>query len=309
MKQLVTVTGPIDPTQAGVTDGHSHLWIDKVTGADPTAPVLDDFELQLAELRAYKAASGGTIIDCQPMGAGRDAQQLWALSEQSGVYVVAATGYHLKRYYPEGYWLFDASVEEAKSYFIEEITLGTRETQSNDKPVHAGYIKIACEASLDDCPLHLMQASALAAVEVNAGMEVHTERGADGERIARTLIDFGLPPEKLILCHVDKRADFGFHSEMAQAGVAMEYDTFYRAKYNPEETMWPLLEQMVTAGFEKYVVVATDMADQTMWANYAGSPGLIGLFTQIIPRLQDFGFTDQTISNLTGNNVVERLAR
>lgn len=305
MTQLVTVIGSLDPATAGVTDGHNHLWIDRVAGADPKAPVLNDFDRQLAEVCAYKEAGGGTLIDCQPEGAGRDAGKLYRFAKESGVHIVAATGYHLRRYYPADFWLFGASVEEAMAYFMEELTQGTRETQAAEEPVKAGYIKIACEASLIECPMHLMQAAALAATETGTGVQVHTERGSDGERIAQTLIDFGLPPDKLILCHVDKRADFGFHSEMAQAGIALEYDTFYRAKYNPDETMWPLLQQMVEAGYDNHVVIATDMAEQAMWATY----GLTGLFTQIIPRLKEVGFTPETISRLTGSNVVERLAR
>ena len=54
----------------GITDAHNHVWIEPVQGADPAAPVLDQFDLIRKELLAYQAAGGGSILDCQPAAAG-----------------------------------------------------------------------------------------------------------------------------------------------------------------------------------------------------------------------------------------------
>ena len=308
-RNLYTVAGPLDPALAGITDAHNHVWIAKVPGADPAAPVLDDQAAIAAELHDYRQAGGGTIIDCQPPGCGRDGNKLRELAIASGVNIVACTGFHLQKYYPPGFWLFRASIQAAQEYFINELSQALWETRHSENVVLAGFIKIACTASLAQSPLHLMEAAVGASLECEAAIEVHTEKGLDAEEIVSMLVDFGLPPERLVLCHMDKRPDFKLHASLAQQGILLEYDTFYRPKYEPDINLWSLLDQMVAAGLESQVAIATDMAEAQLWNRLGGAPGLSGLITIIIPRLVESGFSQPTIRKLTGENIAGRLAR
>ena len=120
---VMTVLGPIDGEQLGVTLMHEHLLIDvsykwqqptEVTlralaeqpitlsnlgylrrniGAVRANFRLDDVESAAAEARAFKREGGGTIVDVSPNGIGRDPRGLRAIAMQSGVNVVTCTGY------------------------------------------------------------------------------------------------------------------------------------------------------------------------------------------------------------------------
>ena len=309
VEQIVTVTGPIAPDEAGITDAHNHLWISPVPGAAPDAPVLNDRKVIEAGLKEYLRAGGGTIVDCQPGGCGRDGRILHELSKISGVKVVASTGYHRRRYYSTDYWLLNASTNAAYRYFVSERTDRLEETHDSVPEVRAGVIKIAFEETLEKSPLYLAEAAATAAAATGAALEVHTERGADVERIFRELQGYGLQPDRIILCHMDKRPDFELHSTMAQEGILLEYDTFYRPKYQPESNVWPLLEHMVAAGLADCIAIATDMAESNLWAKMDGSPGLAGLVSQVVPKMKQHGFPPETIRNLAGGNIARRLAR
>jgi predicted metal-dependent phosphotriesterase family hydrolase len=306
--KLITVTGPVDPEAMKIVDAHNHVWIDAVAGAAPGAPVLNDQYGIAAELGDYSEAGGDAIIDCQPGGCGRDGRMLRKLAQASEVHIVACTGYHRRLYYPDGHWLFDAPVEEANSLFVCELTEALEETRDSEKPARAGFIKIACEDTVDKSPVNLMEATAAACLETGAAVEIHTEKGSDAERIVETLTGFGLAPDRIVLCHVDKRADFGLHRDLAQADVMLEYDTFYRPKYQPEKNVWPLLVQMVEAGLDDRVAIATDMAESEMWARMGEGPGLTGMFSHIIPRLESLELEPITIDKLVGGNIVARLA-
>lgn len=306
---LRTVSGPLNPPDAGITDAHNHLWISPVQSVPEGAPVLNNQSAIAAELIDYRLAGGGTIVDCQPAGCGRDANILRELAEKSEVSIIACTGFHLRRYYPDDYWLFKASTDDASRYFINELEVGLEETLSGASPIQAGFIKIACENSIDKSPLPLIEAAVMACLETGAALEVHTEKGADAERIVERLVAFGLSPDRLILCHVDKRTDFMFHASMAQEGILLEYDTFYRPKYRPDENVWPLLEQMVEAGLDMQVAIATDMAEAALWTRLGNGPGLTGLIMQIIPRLETIGCGTESIRRLTGGTISTRLAR
>ncbi len=115
-------------------------------------------------------------------------------------------------------------------------------------------------------------------------------------------------PNRLVFCHVDKRADFGLHLSMAQAGVVLEYDTFYRPKYDPEANVWALLPQMIDAGLASNVALATDMAGGELWSRLGVGPGLTAFFTQIRARLETLGVAPAAIRDLMGGNIAARLA-
>lgn len=304
-KKLFTVNGPIDPGEAGITDGHNHVWIGHVAGLDSQTIILNDRSLIAVELTDYRQAGGSTIVDCQPGGCGRNGRVMRELAETSGVHIIACTGFHLRKYYTNDYWLFSATTEEANWYFKRELQQGLDE----DQEVRAGFIKISCEGTLEKSPVHLMEAAVAASLETGAAIEVHTEKGADAELIAQALDDFGLTPDRLVLCHLDKRADFRFHSNMAQEGITLEYDTFFRPKYDPENNVWPLLERMVAEGYDSQLVVATDLAETHFWTRMGDGPGLTGLFTKIIPRLEAIGLERETILKLVGENIATVLAR
>lgn len=61
--------------------------------------------------------------------------------------------------------------------------MGTVETASSSHPVRAGLIKVACEDTIAESPIVLLEAAAEAALRTGVGIEVHTQRGADAHRI------------------------------------------------------------------------------------------------------------------------------
>lgn len=306
-RSVMTVTGPVAPGELGITDAHNHLWIEPVGGIGENLPYLTQYDLQQQEIRAYRLAGGNAQIDCQPGFAGRNGNRLAALSESTGVKVVACTGYHLRKYYPSDAWLWQSSAERAKEYFCSEINDSLVETKETPRPVRAGFIKIACEARMEANPQHLMEAAAATANETGAALEIHTEKGADAEGVFDFFLKHGVSPWRIILCHMDKRADFGLHQELAKSGAGLEYDTFYRSKYRPEENAWPLIGKMVAAGLASAIMLATDIAEPNLWPA-AGGPGLTGLITQVRQRLVDLKLNDTIIQMLLGGNIANRLA-
>ncbi|RIK12691.1 MAG: hypothetical protein DCC51_16715, partial [Anaerolineae bacterium] len=105
----MTVLGPVDKGALGVVDAHSHLYIAPVAGGPSDAPVLVGETGVGRELATFRAAGGGAVVDCQPGGCGRDGRVLRRLSERTGVHVIAATGFHRRRYYPPDAPLFGLS--------------------------------------------------------------------------------------------------------------------------------------------------------------------------------------------------------
>jgi phosphotriesterase-related protein len=194
---------------------------------------------------------------------------------------------------------------EANEFFLAEASEGLIETRDRPLPVMPGFIKIAAEQTLADSPLALLEAVADACLKTGLAIEMHTERGASVVSFLTFFLDQGVSPERLVFCHMDKRPDFGLHREMAQAGVMLEYDTFFRPKYEPEQYVWPLLQQMVDGGLSAGVALATDMAESEMWRD----PGPAAFITDIGRRLEKEGVDPAIRANLLGGNITGRLAR
>lgn len=306
-ERVITVTGAVAPADLGVCDAHNHVWITALPGTAPGAPVLNNEAAIRQELIDYRQAGGGAQIDCQPGGCGRDGNRLRQLSQDCGVLIVASTGFHLPRYYPPGAVLWAMDAEQAARYFLDEIENGLQETRAA-QVVFPGQIKIAVPERLADAPAAQMQAAAQASRERGYAIAMHTERGAGVEDYLAWFSRQEVPPERLVFCHVDKRPDHGLHAELARAGVLLEYDTFFRPKYHPEENLWPLIEYMVKAGLQDSLALATDLADGELWAHIGGGPGLLGLAVTIADRLERMGFSATAISAMLGGNIARRLA-
>ena len=135
-----------------MTDAHNHLWIEAVPEGAPGSPVLTGRDAILGELAEYRQAGGAAIVDCQPGGCGRNGTALAELSQGSGVTVIACTGFHRRDYYAPGWWLWEAGSGQAARYFVDEIQAGLQETLASGRPVQAGFIKVACEATVRDTP-------------------------------------------------------------------------------------------------------------------------------------------------------------
>ena len=307
-RPIMAVQGPVSYESLGITDAHNHVWISPVPGADPASPVLDQFEPMVRELIEFRERGGGALLDCQPHGCGRDANRLLSLSCSSGVILIACTGFHRRKYYAPDYWLWQADERQAAEFLCSELKQGLVETRDSGSPVFPGFIKIALEATWAGCPQAALEGTAEAARSSGVLVEIHTEKGALAERASVFFTDRGVRPEQLVLCHMDKRPDAGLHQQLARFGVLLEYDTFHRPKYKPDENLWPLLEKMLKAGLADHVALATDLAEAKLYRFLGGGPGLASLPGQIAVELVEKGIPETERRQLLGGNIARRLA-
>ncbi len=310
-----TVTGPLAIDSVSLADGHGHVWIHPAEGVTGEARIeLDDPAKMGRELAGFAAAGGSLIVDCQPGGAGRDARMLRRLSRETGIAITATTGAHQQKYYSQDFWLWSANVDEAADWFIEELTVGMRDvvpsavTDDPEPSPRAVVVKIGYEGVIEGQTRVLMEAAAIASVRTGASILFHTERGLNVEALLPFFSQRGVPPTRLYLCHVDKRVDIGLHTELAQAGALLGYDTFARPKYHPDEGAWRLIAALAGAGLDHAVAVCLDLAFPVNFRAWGGEPGLRFLPEVVVPRLAREGYSAQTIRRLTATNVLERLA-
>ncbi|MGX6449896.1 phosphotriesterase family protein, partial [Patulibacter sp. S7RM1-6] len=146
-----------------------------------------------------------------------------------------------------------------------------------------------------------------AAAEAGVGTIVHTEAEGPLDGLLAVVADAGVAPGAVQLSHVDKRPDRGLHAELVAAGFVLGYDTFVRAKWRPEERVWPLLLGMVEDGHADRITLGLDLVDAAAWRT-GGGPGLRALPTTVLPRLEAAGVPSDVLAGLRGRTAATLLA-
>jgi phosphotriesterase-related protein len=287
-------------------DSHNHLWIEEFEGFYKTEEGKERFKIINEELIRFKAAGGKCLIDCTPCGCGRNGNILKRLSEETGIKIIPVTGFHKEKYYMEhDYWEFNS--KEAESIYTNEVTEGLKECIKLKNPMNARLIKIAFTGNLEDHYLNLTNAAINTSKKVGVPILVHTEQGKNVE----SLIDYfkanAIEPDQVILNHIDKRNDFDLHSDLAEKGYYLEYDTFIRPKYDPEQNVWPLLVKMINAGYEDSLIIGSDIYGTEMWKTVLRDGGLVNFFNSIINKLEVSNIPVKIIDKIIGGNTIRLL--
>lgn len=311
MPQVQSVLGPVDPGALGHCQIHEHIFLRPTPMTERNAALrFDDFDRSLAELRRYREAGGTSLVDAQPAAAGRDGGALERLSRESGVAVIASTGYHLLDFYPEDCWVHRLEEDALCALYQSELETGLLpwEADPSHRPetalaVRAGLVKAAIPA---EGPVGryktLLRAAARAAANAGAPLMLHTERGLRAQEALEVCFSAGVRPEKLVVCHADRQAgDPAVHDAIASAGVYLDYDTVARPKYHSDEEEIALLCRALERGYAGRILLALDTTAQRLRA-YGGEIGLDHLLRRFLPLLRQRGFGEETVSGFNRAN-------
>lgn len=311
MKQgkIHSVNRLIDPEEQLFFQSHEHLLVAPGrSGEVNPALCFCEYGKSLRELKTYEAAGGQALVDAQPVGCGRMAEELGQLSKESNVEMIASTGFHKMLFYPQGHWNFTTSAQRLTDLYIQELQVGMYEDPDNifpenQKEVKAGQIKTAMDADdIDAQYAKMFTAAADAACITGAPLMVHVENGCNPEKYLQFLIDHGVKPEQLIFCHMDRAcADMGLHKAFAKAGVFLEYDTIAREKYHSDEQEIDLFLEMIHGGFEDSLLFSLDTTKERLRA-YSGKIGLDYILRTFLKKMKDAGITQETIDKISRKN-------
>lgn len=266
-----TIQGDIAPGELGHCDAHEHLFL--VTPAQP-GDEYSDVAKAIEEAETLRAAGGRALVDWTPIGLGRDLDGLQAVSEATGLHVVAATGLHRDLHYAAD----DPVRAEGEDALAERFVADLE---------RCGLIKLgASYHAIKPFEAKAFAAAAFAHERVGAPIGVHTEHGTMGFAIVDRLRKLGVPPERVILAHVDRNPDPGEHAETAATGAWLQLDGPGRTKYWPDSTILGLIADLVERGHADRMLLGGDTGRRSMFRAYGGGPGMDYVFARFKPRLE-----------------------
>jgi len=290
-----TVLGDLPIEEMGLCYAHEHIIIEE---SFPTLNnplfLLNDVEKVSKELQAVYALGGRTMVDTMPSNCGRNVLKLAEVSRRSGIQIVVPTGIHLEMYYPPTHWRYTYTEDQLADLFIADVTEGIDAYDYNGPIVQrtahkAGMIKLAT----GDDPISAHQEKifrALVHTHLKTGVPIltHTNFGRHAIAQAEKFAQLGADLSHVVLSHVDRYKDIGYHRELLQSGVLVEYDSAFRWKPDQENWTYKLLEALLP-DFPDQITVGMDAAKHSYWKSYGGQPGLTYLLTTFHEKMKEMG--------------------
>ncbi|MEI6644506.1 MAG: hypothetical protein WCP12_00555 [bacterium] len=309
-----TVTGDIEAKTLGFCQCHEHLFIERCKAFEVSPLLLiDDLDKSSAELELFRSCGGQSLVDAQPVFAGRMAEHLLAASEKTGVKIIAVTGFHKTLFYNADSYIFRDSVQAITEFYISEVEQGMFSSMGAGAKrlfCKAGLIKVAVDAGgiyADATYEKLFEAAAAAAVETGATIFCHVEKGADALEILIFFANRGIQSHRIILCHLDRaQYDFAYHKDCLDTGVFLEYDTINRVKYHDDVKEADLICAMIENDYAGQLLLGLD-STRVRLHNYGGDMGLDYLSKTFLPYLVQRGVNKEDCEKMLVANPQEAL--
>lgn len=319
-----TVLGPVAADELGHVQPHEHLLAD----LRPYAPVdardeeitlqncyrsrvdrdnrrdfvLDDADLAVTELAAFRAAGGGTVVDATSGGLGRNPLGLRKIAERSGTHVVMGSGYYVAAFHPPE--VATLSRDEITERIVADVTVGV-------DGVRAGIIgEIGLSWPPHPDELKVLDAAAAAQAHTGAALLIHPGRHVDAPiHHLERVIGAGGDPSRTIMAHVD-RTLFAAESmvTLAATGCVLEFDLFgTESSYYPQDPSVDLpndgmrvrwIAALIEAGFERQLLISSDICRRTQLTRYGGE-GYGHILRRVLPLMRARGISPAEIDVIT----------
>ena len=304
-RQVMTVTGPVDVGELGLTLMHEHIFLDLMRDAWIFTNILNDPELADLELDLLRQAGGATVVDLtsgglrefdNPLMFDEDLNHLpqplavRRAAERSGLRIIMGAGWYHENYYKPRLW--DLTTDQLAGEIIGELRDGMEGTG-----VRAGIIgEIGAQYNrLSGIEERVLRAAARAQIETGAGLTTHTTRGIGGLEQLDVLEQEGVDLSRVVLAHSGGQPYPEYHARIAGRGACVSFD---RMGSLPEMTgfhrnrVLRSIARLIENGHTDRIVLSQDVCYSEDLATNGGSgyAWLLGEGRELLER--EIGLTD-----------------
>lgn len=330
MSHVMTVLGPIPPSQLGFTTCHEHLLIDLTPWLDPpsgdateTAPIgldnlgwqhrdpffrgidnnrLDEIEVAIDELSRFREAGGSTLVDLTANGLKPRPEDIARIAQASGVNVILGVGeYRVVGHDP---WLLAAPVEAIADRLLAQIDGGVGGTS-----IHPGIIgEIGTSDVIHPSEARVLQAAAQVQSQTGLAVNVHCDPWAGRVFDVLDIVEQnGGDLGRTVMSHLDHSPiDLGQLVRIAGRGAIVEFDGFGCEWYLDSRRTWlprdidriQAIARLFDAGFGGQIVIGSDTCRKVQLIKYGGW-GYEHIPRNVVGMFGWFGLTDSEVRRIT----------
>lgn len=283
-----------DPT--GYTWVHEHLHIDLSGFKNNLDCRLDQYDLICQEMKDLRALGVSNIIEMTNRYMGRNPQFMLDLMRDTGINVVACTGYYQDAFFPEH--VAARSVEQLAQEMVDEIVIGIDGTE-----LKAGIIAEIGSSEGVITPLEekVFIAAAWAHIETGRTISTHTSFSTMGVEQLVLLQAHGVDLSRVTVGHCDLKDNLDNILRMIELGAYVQFDTIGKNNYYPDEKRIAMLHAIRDRGLLSHVMLSMDITRRShLKAN--GGNGYDYLLTTFIPQLRQSGFSQADVDMMLRDN-------
>ena len=283
-----------DPT--GYTWVHEHLHIDLSGFKNNLDCRLDQYDLICQEMKDLRALGVSNIIEMTNRYMGRNPQFMLDLMRETGINVVACTGYYQDAFFPEH--VAARSVEQLAQEMVDEIVIGIDGTE-----LKAGIIAEIGSSEGVITPLEekVFIAAARAHIETGRPISTHTSFSTMGLEQLVLLQAHGVDLSRVTVGHCDLKDNLDNILRMIDLGAYVQFDTIGKNNYYPDEKRIGMLHALRNRGLLNRVMLSMDITRRShLKAN--GGNGYDYLLTTFIPQLRQSGFSQADVDTMLRDN-------
>jgi phosphotriesterase-related protein len=283
---------------------HEHIFVEldalkeaHYLTAEP-GPVI---ELMAPELDRAKAVGVTALVECTPLGVGRRADIVRAVSEAADVPILVPTGIYREPWVPR--WAHEASLGELRDWMVRELT-----DQIEESGVQAGWIKLSVgDYGLTPVEAKILRAAAQAGTETGAVIGSHTIRGRVVLDQLEILEEEGHALDHFIWIHTQAEPDLDLHLEIASRGPWIEYDAIGS---EADDFYVERISCVLEADLGHRLLLSHDRGWYDPSQPGGGVPRPFTYLSEVfLPRLRADGVGEETIRQLTCINPFRAFAR
>jgi len=344
---VMTVNGPVPKEALGVTLTHEHFFLD-VRWACPVSteateialldePVsmrrlgvlkrnpnvmrdnllLSDQDVVATEVTEYRKAGGGAIVDQSSLGTGRSPLAIRNLANKVGIHVIMGCGFYLIGGQAPGV------AEESERRLADRVTSEIRDGVG-DTGIRPGIIgEIGIRPDIGDWELKSLKVAARAHRETGLPISVHIQAvptipgfrdDPNGLAVLELLRKDGVPPEKIIIAHVDARIHMDYMKKIMDQGAYAELDHFGKEFYidsadfvmATDRERTEAVAELVQKGYERRILISQDVCFKSELVVYGGW-GYAHILNHVVPMMVKRGISRESIHTIMVKNPAEVL--
>ncbi|MFN8375569.1 MAG: esterase [Anaerolineae bacterium] len=307
MTELITTLGSKGADELGMILPHEHVFLDLRVGqhadfaqADPA----DVIALMKPELDKARAAGVTALVECTPVGVGRRADMLKAVSGAAAFPLVVPTGIYREPWIPQ--WAHEASEDALYEWMLREL-----QDQIEATGVRAAWIKLSAgDDGISACEAKILRAAARAGAATHAVIGSHTIRGRVVLEQLAIIEASGYSANRFIWIHAQAEPDFTLNMEVARRGAWIEYDWIGKPELMEDSAYLTRIQQLLDGGYAAQILLSHDRGWYDAGKAKGGSTEPFTYLSEVfLPKLKAAGIDDSMIWQLTHTNPFQAFAR
>jgi phosphotriesterase-related protein len=305
MTTINSVLGPLDTANLGFTLMHEHIMV-AAPGISQDYPELlgdERYERLVAEMKKIKDGGVNTIVDATTLDLGRDVSILVEAARQSGVHIIACTGWWMD--IPR--WFNGISADQLAAVFIREIEEGISGTN-----VKAGILKSASDVGgVKPQEEIILRGVARAHLRTGVPIELHSHSPSEvGRQQIAILKQEGVDLARVKMDHSNDTTNLNYLTWLLDQGCFLGLDRYPGMNVTAEDRT-KTMKALIDKGFADRLcpshdgsILRVEVANPMMTGEerLKRNPyGLLYVKKTVIPRLREMGVSEDILKGLCVN--------